>query len=139
MTITLELAPAVEERLRETAAREGLTVEQYLSAMIDGAASAAESEPSALQTPDRPVEMVDGEWSARRIDSQYDDVPVPTTPAGLVDYWNRVDPDSVFAGEDGSSLARHLRQQEEASRLSVSELRAKAQSRIRGALRESER
>ncbi|HET6383393.1 MAG TPA: hypothetical protein VFJ58_08390 [Armatimonadota bacterium] len=88
---------------------------------------------------DREIGAVGGNGYRVESASNADDVTVPTTAVGLVEYWNRADPDSVFAGNDGPTLPRQLRQQEEASRLSVSELRAKAQSRIRGALRESER
>lgn len=93
--MTIELNPEIEARLRETAAREGLSVEDYLSNVMNRLApSIASSE-----------------------DDEYDDVPLPATPAEAFAYWKRVGALGVFDGRgDALEIARQLRDDEEAVR-----------------------
>ncbi|HET6382964.1 MAG TPA: hypothetical protein VFJ58_06190 [Armatimonadota bacterium] len=46
MTITLELSPEQEQRLRETAFRRGLTAEQLAAALVDSGLAAAAEPPA---------------------------------------------------------------------------------------------
>lgn len=68
MTIVLELAPELELRLRENAARQGQTLEDYLSGLAERDSAADE------QPPAKPSELL-AYWDRMGIRPVFDDRP----------------------------------------------------------------
>ena len=98
--MTIELSPEVEASLRETAARRGVSVEDYLASLAGG-----------VPALDRGVGL-DGED-----DTEDDSVPVPTRPAEILKYWERAGIHKTApSGPDSPVLVRQRRQAEEAER-----------------------
>ena len=58
MTITLQLAPEVEHRLKEEAARKGVTVDEYITQLVE------QSAPVGRSVPALPPELRAAEWRA---------------------------------------------------------------------------
>ncbi|MCA1596557.1 MAG: hypothetical protein LC772_09070 [Chloroflexi bacterium] len=99
--MTIELAPALEARLREAAARAGVTVEDYLADLVERASDDRSPETAAIPFGDR-------------LRSGAEEIPLPATPAEAIEYWKRIGVGTVFVGgPDSPELARQLRNQEE--------------------------
>ena len=94
MTITLDLAPEVEARLKETAARSGLSPEEYLERSLERLL---------------PADLTNGQAEAK-----------PRTGAELLAYWERLACLGVYADRpDSPEFGRQLREQEEKHRAGI--------------------
>jgi hypothetical protein len=74
MSITINLAPETERKLREKAAQRGQTIEEYLSRLADESAASAPVAPSPSPRPDRtpeapiPPEIL--EWARQQVSEE---------------------------------------------------------------------
>ena len=79
MTLTLDLPPELEERLKAEAARRGLAVDEYLIELARSATLDAPADPGVGA--EDLTELLSGTWP--------EDEPMPTSPAEIVAYWER--------------------------------------------------
>jgi len=110
MTVTLELDPVLEVRLRETAAQAGLGVEEYLVSLVQGEGPERAPQTGGHEKQSLPPEP-ERTLPYNREETGWNE-PTPKTPAEIVAYWERMGVHKTAPdGPDSPELVRQWRKQ----------------------------